>query len=292
MGQDLRIYAEGLAFSEGKYDLRTLENLISSYRKILDRLVAVQLGKRQITPDLQNQLNYDVQINPGSIELLINFALENREYIAAFAADGGAALSKIVVSLLRDSIDLRQKAAELIEKGLNVSINISNSFNIGTNISESKNVSYDDYKGTIYINDPKILWAAQQTRSPVNSLLNQVDGKTIKFIDVASADEEFRFTPDQRDIAGRQREELPTTLNVVGRLDMVAFSSHRGTIVSDGERFSVTWDKGLRSKIQQVADTEGVVFKVRPIIDHKRLDNEAIGFHVLDCGNLQSKLSL
>lgn len=88
----------------------------------------------------------------------------------------------------------------------------------------------------------------------------------------------------------KSKEQLPATLNVVGRLDMVAFSSHRGSIISDGERFGVSWDEGIRSKMQKVADTEGIVFKVRPVVDHKRLDNTAIGFHVLDCSDPQGKL--
>lgn len=291
MTQDLRIYAKGLAFSDGIYDLRTLEALITNYRKILDRLVAVQLGKKQVSPDLKSQLDYDVRINQGSIELLINFALEHREYIAVFAADGGAALSKVIVTLLRDAVKLREKASECIEKGLPISINISNSFNIGSKINNT-NVSYDDNKGTIFINDPKILWAAQATRSPVNGLLSQIDGKSVEFIDINSASDEFRFTPDQRNIVGKQKEELPTTLNIIGRLDMVAFSSHRGSIISDGERFSVTWDDQIRSKMQKLADIEGVIFKVRPVVDHKRLDNETIGFHVLDCGNPQQSFKL
>jgi hypothetical protein len=291
MTQDLRIYAKGLAFSDGVYDLRTLEALITNYRKILDRLVAVQLGKKQVSPDLKSQLDYDVCINQGSIELLINFALEHREYIAAFAADGGAALSKVIVTLLRDAVKLREKASECIEKGLPININISNSFNIGTKITNT-NVSYDENTGTILINDPKILWAAQVTRSPVNGLLSQVDGKSVEFIDINSASDEFRFTPDQRNIIGKQKEELPTTLNIIGRLDMVAFSAHRGSIISDGERFSVTWDDQIRSKMQKLADIEGVIFKVRPVVDHKRLDNETIGFHVLDCGNPQQSFKV
>lgn len=291
MTQDLRIYAKGLAFSDGVYDLRTLEALITNYRKILDRLVAVQLGKKQVSPDLKSQLDYDVRINQGSIELLINFALEHREYIAAFAADGGAALSKVIVTLLRDAVKLREKASECIEKGLPININISNSFNIGTKITNT-NVSYDKNTGTILINDPKILWAAQVTRSPVNGLLSQVDGKSVEFIDINSASDEFRFTPDQRNIIGKQKEELPTTLNIIGRLDMVAFSAHRGSIISDGERFSVTWDDQIRSKMQKLADIEGVIFKVRPVVDHKRLDNETIGFHVLDCGNPQQSFKV
>jgi len=291
MTQDLRIYAKGLAFSDGVYDLRTLEALITNYRKILDRLVAVQLGKKQVSPDLKSQLDYDVRINQGSIELLINFALEHREYIAAFAADGGTALSKVIVTLLRDAVKLREKASECIEKGLPININISNSFNIGTKITNT-NVSYDENTGTILINDPIILWAAQVTRSPVNGLLSQVDGKSVEFIDINSASDEFRFTPDQRNIIGQQKEELPTTLNIIGRLDMVAFSAHRGSIISDGERFSVTWDDQIRSKMQKLADIEGVIFKVRPVVDHKRLDNETIGFHVLDCGNPQQSFKV
>lgn len=196
MDQDLRIYAEGLAFSGGVYDLRTLESLITNYRKILDRLVAVQLGKKQVSPDLKNQLDYDVRINPGSIELLINFALEHKEYIAAFAADGGAALSQVVVSLLRDAVVLREKASECIEKGLSVNINISNSFNIGSRITNT-NVSYDNNTGTILINDPKILWAAQVTRSPVNGLLSQIDGNAVEYIDINNGNDEFRLTPEQ-----------------------------------------------------------------------------------------------
>ena len=56
MENDIRIYAEGLAFADGIYDLRTLELIISNYRKILDRLVAVQLGKRQVTKGLSPSL--------------------------------------------------------------------------------------------------------------------------------------------------------------------------------------------------------------------------------------------
>ena len=291
MDQDLRIYAKGLAFSDGVYDLRTLESLITNYRKILDKLVAVQLGKKQVSPDLKNQLDYNVRINQGSIELLINFALEHKEYIAAFAADGGSALSQVVVSLLRDAVILREKASECIEKGLSININISNSFNIGSQITNS-NVSCDGNTGTIIINDPKILWAAQVTRSPVNALLSLVDGNAVEYIDINNGEDEFRFTPDQRRIIGKQKEELPTTLNIIGRLDMVAFTAHRGSIVSDGERFGVTWDDQIRQKMQKIADIEGVVFKVRPVVDHKRLDNETIGFHVLDCGNPQQSLKV
>lgn len=289
MDKDIRIYAKGLAFADGIYDLRTLESIISSYRKILDRLVSVQLGKRQVTRDLRAQLGYQVQINPGSIELLVKFLLEHKEVIAVFAADGGYTLSEIIVKLLRDAVDLRKKAAEVLKKGLTVNIRITNSFNIGSSIN-SGNVSFDQTSGSILINDPKILWAAQVTRSPVNEILSNVDGKNVEFIDMSSPTNELRLTTDDRDIVGQHKEELLTTLTVVGRLDMVAFSSHRGSIISDGERFSVTWDEQIRSKMQRIADVDGVMFKVRPLVDHKRLDSSAIGFHVLDCSDPQEKM--
>lgn len=288
MEQDLRIYAEGLAFSNGTYNLRTLEAIISNYRKILDRLVSVQLGKRQVSRELRNQLDYQVQINSGSIELLIKFLLEHKELLAVFAASDGYTLSQIIVTLLRDAIDLRKKATELIKKGLTVNITISNSFNIAST-TNSTNVSFDGTNGSILINDPKILWAAQVTRSPVNEILSCIDGKTVEHIDMCSTDNEVRLTPDDRIIIGQHKEELPTTLNIIGRLDMVAFTSHKGSIVSDNERFSVTWDDQIRSKMQKIADVEGVMFKVCPVVDHKRLDNAAIGFHVLDCGDPQGK---
>lgn len=289
MEQDIRIYAKGLAFSDGIYDLRTLESVISNYRKILDRLVSVQLGKRQVSKDLRSQLGYQVQINSGSIELLVKFLLEHKELLVVFAADGGYTLSEIVVRLLRDAVDLRKKASEFLKKGLTVNIRITNSFNIGSKIN-SGNVSFDQTSGSILINDPRILWAAQMTRGPVNEILTSVDGRTVEYIDMSSSTNELRLTSEDRDIIGQHREELPTTLTIAGRLDMVAFSSHRGSIISDNERFSVTWDEQIRSKMQRIADVEGVMFKVRPVVDHKRLDSSAIGFHVLDCSDPQGKM--
>lgn len=289
MEQDIRIYAKGLAFADGVYDLRALEAVISNYRKILDRLVSVELGRRQVSRDLKNQLGYQVEIKPGSIELFVKFLLEHKELIAVFAADGGYTLSEIIVRLLRDAVDLRKKASEVLKKGLTVNITITNSFNVGSRIN-SGNVSFDQTSGSILINDPKILWAAQVTRTPVNEILSNVDGKAVEYIEMSSPKNELRLTSHDRDIIGQHKEELPTTLTILGRLDMVAFSSHRGSIISDKDRFSVTWDEQIRTKMQKVADVDGVIFKVRPVVDHKRLDSSAIGFHVLDCGDPQGKI--
>ena len=63
-------------------------------------------------------------------------------------------------------------------------------------------------------------------------------------------------------------------------------------IISDNESFPVTWDEMIRSKMQKLADIEGVIFTVQPVIDHSRLNRDAIGFHVLECSNPQSDLKI
>ena len=163
MEQDLRIYAEGLAFSNGIYDMRTLESLIANNRKILDGLVAVQLGRRQITPAIKKQLNYDVSINSGSIELLLNFALDHKEVLGVFAADGGEMLSEALIKLLKNAIDLREKASSLISKGISININISKSFNFGSRI-DSPDVSFGESNGAIYKRSKNIMGGSTDQR--------------------------------------------------------------------------------------------------------------------------------
>jgi hypothetical protein len=291
MDRDLRIYAKGNAFSDGVYDLRVLEVLIGNYRKIFDQLVTIQIGKRRPDRKLKAQLGYQVQVNSGSLELLIKFVLDHPEVLGALAADGGHVLAEQIGKLLKNAITLREKAAEIMKKGLAVNININNSFNIASRIQDT-DVSFDNNKGTIVIGDPKILWAAQVTRGPVNEILRQVDGQGIEFIDLNTQSQNYRLTTEQRQIIGQQKEVLPTTLSVIGRLDMVSFSAHRGTIISDSQRYGVTWDEQIRSKIQKVVDVDDVVFRVKPVVDHKRLDTDAIGFYVLDCDVANNSLDL
>lgn len=75
---DLRFYAKGAAFKDGVYDLRSMELLIASYRSITDRLIAVHLGRRQLTSSIKNQIDYQVQVKSGSIEFLIDFVFSHK----------------------------------------------------------------------------------------------------------------------------------------------------------------------------------------------------------------------
>ncbi len=284
---DFRFYAKGNAFDEGVYDLRSMELLISSYRAITDRLIAVQLGRRQLTPAIKNQIDYQVKVIPGSIEFLIDFVFTHKEILGVLAADGGFQLSNVITKLFREAIDLRKEVAAVIEKGLPINITINNNMNIGRG-----NIIANSENGDIVINDPKILWAAQVTKYPSDRLISGVDGKDIEFVEFGGREDEMRLTTDDRVVLGQNREELSATIRVIGRLDMVAFTSHKGTIVSSNEKFPVTWDESIRSKVQRIVDVEGVEFTVRPIIDQKRLHTEAIAYHVLDCKVPQHKLSV
>ena len=278
MEHDFRFYAKGEAFEDGLYDLRSMELMISSYRSITDRLIAIHLGRRQLTPAIKNQIDYDVQIKSGSIEFLIDFVFTHNELLGALAADGGSQLSNIITKLFREAIDLRKQVAAVLEKGLPINITINTNINIGKD-----NIIANSENGNIIINDPKILWAAQSTKYPADRLIKGVDGKNIEYVDFGSREDEVRLTTADRVVLGQNREELSAIITVNGRLDMVAFSSHRGTIISANERFPVTWDESIRNKVQRIVDVEGVDFTVRPIIDQKRLHSDAIAYHVIDC---------
>ncbi|MFL1405853.1 hypothetical protein ACJO2E_10990 [Marinobacter sp. M1N3S26] len=284
---DLRIYAKGSAFEDGLYDLRSVELLISNYRSITDRLIAVQLGRRQLTPSIRKQIDYQARINQGSIELLIDFVFTHKEIVGSLAADGGYQLAGTITRLFGDAINLRKQVAELVEKGIPANIIITNNINIG-----SKNIIANSENGDVRINDAKILWAAQVTKFPADRLVSGIEGKGIAYAEFGSRDSAVRLTPDERVILGQNKEELTGEIRVNGRLDMVAFSSHRGTIVSGGEKFPVTWDDAIRKKMQKIVDTEGVIFVVRPIVDHKRLQGGVIAYHVIDCSIPQQNLNV
>lgn len=290
----MRIYSEGLSFpADGRYDLRTLEIFVSNYRVVLDRLVSVHLGRRTVPKDIKRRIAYKVQIKPGSIEFLINFICEHKELIAVLAPDAAYGLAEILARMFRDAIELRKKSSELIKKGLTVNIRISNSFNIGSTINNS-GVSFDSSSGAIVITDPKILWAAQLTRRPVNEILKKIDGQDVEYVDFNSSSGGIKLNPEDKDIAGSHKEELDKNLTIVGTLDIVAFSYHKGAIIVAGERYSVSWGEKIRTKIQKFAGQDGISFKVRPVIDRKRLEagteTTAISFRILDCDDPQRRI--
>jgi len=288
MEHDFRFYAKGTAFEDEVYDLRRMELLISSYRSITDRLIAVQLGRKQLSPSIKSQIDYDLKIRSGSIEFLIDFIFTHKELISAIGTiDGGHHLSNIITKLLSEAITLRKEVALAIKNGFPINITINNNINIGKN-----NVIANSNNGNITINDPKILWAAQVTKYPVDRLISSVDGKEIEYVDFGAREEKIHITTAERVVLGQNKEELSAVIDIIGRLDMVTFSTHKGIVISENEKFPVIWDESIRNKVQRVADIENIRFTVRPIIDHKRLHLDAIAYHVIDCEIPQQDLKL
>jgi len=282
---DYRLYAKGGAFDDGRYDLRSMELLVSSYRSITDRLIAVQLGRRQITPQIRDQINYQVQIKPGSIEFLIEFIFSHKELLGALAVTDAYQLSEIIFKLYKAAIDLRKEVAGALKNGFPITITINNNLNIGNG-----NLIANNGNGNISIGDPKILWAAQATKYPTDRLISGIDGREIEYVELGTKSDGLRITTNERILLGQNREELSATLRVYGRLDMVSVSSHKGIVISNQEKFPVRWDEQIRGKIARVVDVEGVEFIVKPIIDQNRLHSDAIAYHVLDCGIPQQKM--
>lgn len=287
MNYDLRFYAKGSAFKDDIYDLRSMELLLSSYRSITDRLIAVQLGRRQLTPAIKNQIDYDVKINSGSIEFLVDFVFTHKELLGVLTIDGGYQLSSTITKLFKEAIDLRKKVASALENGHPINITINNNMNIGKG-----NIIANADNGNIVINDPKILWAAQVTKYPSDRLISKIDGESIEYVEFGTKNDELKLSSNEHNILGQNREELSATLVVIGRLDMIVFSSHKGTIISNNEKFPVTWDENIRTKVQTVADKKDVAFTVRPIIDQKKLHSDTIAYHVLDCKIPQQRLDV
>lgn len=285
MEESLRLFAEGEAFTKTKFDLRKLEVVISNYRQIIDQILPLTLGQKHITDRIKREIKYEVEIKNGSLDVLLEFVWEHKEELMSlFGVDGGASLSYVILKLMKSTIDLRRKFTKILEKGINVKIiinrNVHNDYSTKINNDNSK----------IEINNPLILLAAQNSKPPLDRLIVGIDGKQIDKINIETEETEVKLTHKDLRITGKQTQELNSDVELFGRLDMVAFSSHRGNIETGGRKYPVTWNEKLRRKIQQFADVKNIVFKVRPIIDHRRFKEEPIAFHIIDCWDPQGRL--
>lgn len=285
MEEWLHLNAEGDAFTKSRFDLRKLELVISNYRQTIDQVLPLALGQKQITDKLKREIKYEVEIKNGSLDILLEFIWEHKEeLISLFAVDGGVTLSYIISKLIEATIDLRRKFTKALEKGFNPKIiinkNIHNDYSVRTNIKNSN----------IEINNPIILLSAQNSKAPIDRLIEGIDGKQIEKIDIESKESSVNLSKKDLMIVGKQTQEINSDVELFGRLDMVAFTSHRGNIETGGRKYPVTWDEKIRKKIQKYADVKNIVFKVRPIIDHRRFKEDPIAFHILDCWDPQVKL--
>ncbi|QKQ25767.1 hypothetical protein [Candidatus Reidiella endopervernicosa] len=162
----------------------------------------------------------------------IDFVFTHKEVLTVLASDGGYQLSSTITKLFKEALNLRKEVAKVLEQKLPLNITINANINVGsgTLIANTGN-------GNIQIGDSNILWAAQVTKHSADRLVGGIDGNQIEFVELSGAGSEMKITEEDRVILGQNREELTAEISVIGRLDMVAFSSHKGTIIAENERF-------------------------------------------------------
>ncbi len=284
---EILLRAEGNGFDGGVYDLRAVETVISSYRQIIDKTLPVCLNHKTLTPELRNKVKYEIQIKQGSLEVYTNLVLQHKEDIAALlVSDGGKGITELLAKMIVGIIDLRRKFTDMLEKGVKPTINITNGNYIDNSIHNTGTIN-----NHISINNPRTIIGADNSRASLDRLINGIDGEIISSVEVTNTDNQAKLTHEDKRITGKLKEELPAHIEIVGRLDAVTFSSHRGTIVSGNGRHPITWDDSLRNKVQKFVDVEGILFKARPIIDNRRMKENTIAFHLIDCYNPQLNMS-
>jgi len=278
----LVLRVQGEAFSNSKYDLRLVEQVLTNYRQIIDPSVALLLGHKTLAARIKSQIHYQVSFKEGSWDVLTEFVIENWEFFAVLVSQRDALqLAMKVAQMISGIFSLRRKWTNVLEN------------NLEPKISSGGDVNLNDVKmeGNCTINiNPVILPAAEATKGPVDRLVKSVDGTELALIEFQAEEIVTQVTSEDLRITGTQRVELPSLLDITGRLDVIAFTAHKGQLITGIGRYPVIWDEDLRPRIRQFADREGITFRVRPIIDRRRFREEPIGFHILRCWEQQLSL--
>lgn len=284
----LEFHADGEAFSGGRYDLRSVERLLSDYRRLIDQTLPLALGQKTLTPRMREEVGYDISFKEGSWVTLLQFAIEHNELLAAVAAtDGGAhLLAEHISKIIHAVLELRRLFEERLSKGERPRIQLASDNSVSVPV-HLENVQTN---GGDIIVAPIVVIAAEATRSTLDSIINAVDGHRVKNVSVRTRKTKSTITKDDHRITGTLKQELPNTVKVIGRLNVVAFDSHRGQLLTENGRFPVTWDEDIRRDIHRLADTDGILFTVKPVVDNRRFKDEPVGLHILSCKQSQRRL--
>jgi len=286
--QGLKFSAEGLAFKTHKYDLRTVERLLTDYRRLVDQTLPLVIGQKTLTARLRSQVRYEVSFSAGSWITILEFVWEHREALAAIAAtDGGLhSLAGRIAKLIDAVLSFRRRYEDLLSKGEKPTIQLASDNRISIPI----NIQNNDTGGAPIVVSPVVIIAADATRSALDDTINAIDGEQVSRLSLTAERTSAVITHDDQRLTGPLREELPQTITVLGRLNVVAFDSRRGQLITPGGRYPVSWDDHLRKQIQQYADTDGIEFITKPIIDNRRFREEPIALHILKCSQPQQPL--
>ncbi|MGE0623669.1 MAG: hypothetical protein AB7I04_04365 [Pseudomonadales bacterium] len=282
--EKLLLLAEGSAFEDSSFDLRALESTLTNYRQLIDHTLPISLGHRSLTPRTKREIEYSAKIENGSLRVVLEFLVEHPEVLTLLAVDGGNQLAAVVAKLVRDAVVLRRAVTKILDMG--------NQPKIQADANADQSIKAEINNSTVTINNPQIIMVANSTRPAVDRMIRSLDGDQIRKLKISERDTEVELTPDDLPLTTVRKEELDRSINLLGRLDMVSFSAHRGNIVSSGTRYPVFWEERLRGKIREFADRDDVMFVVKPVIDARRFDREPVGLHVLDCYVPQDDLDL
>lgn len=281
----LILKAEGEAFEDGIYDLRKVDAIISNYRLILDHSLPLVIGQQNLTDRIKNQISYEAEFRRGSLELWLNLILENKAALGAATIDGGFQIAARVANIINSIIKFRRAWAKLLEAGSN-----SSTSKPGINL----HLNFNDVtvnNGSINVN-PIIIPAAEATKGSVDRLVSAIDGTQLEYIEIRHANTKTKLTDKDASIIGTQKQEMPSTIDILGRLYEVNFSSRKGWLSTSSGRVPVTWDEAIRDSIRSHADIENIAFAVRPIVDQRRFKDAPVAYHVLKCWLPQSSLDI
>lgn len=283
--QPLILTANGTAFEGGKYDLRKVDAILSNYRSLLDHSLALTVGHKTLPSQVRDQVIYQIEFRNGSLEVLLRFLLEHPEAFVAAAAlssDGGYQIAEKVAKLIELVVKFRRAWARLWEeKGEGGS---TPSINLNVNIQDVTVTN-----GTINVN-PVILPAAEATKGALDKLVSSIDGQSLESVRIRYGSVDSTLVHSDASMLGTQKEELPSSVDVIGRLYEVNFQSKRGLMNTSSGRVPVSWEERIRDDIHRLADREDVMFRVRPIIDRRRFKDAPVGYHVLKCWIPQQSL--
>lgn len=126
-GDELRLYSEGAAFSSGRFYLRETVRLLESTRMLLDTALVSATKRERMTAELKEAVNYEIDIQKGSIEAYITLGQFASQILPLFAPVVSDVMARLPILF-----DYVKKAKTLVEwlgskrqKGINVQVSSS-----------------------------------------------------------------------------------------------------------------------------------------------------------------------
>ena len=275
---DIKARFFGKAFANNIYDLQTVRLLTDNVHLIIERLIAIHLGRIELADELKNQIKSKVAIKNDGME--IGFSFE-RDLYQNFGISGTsfpqANISDEIARIFYSAMMLRKLIAEAKKSKLpaKILLNIEN--------DKTKRSVVKTEKGNILLSSAKVLWAAQMTKDAADSILSIMDGEHIVGFEFDGFSRPFVSNKDDSIVIGQNEDDLVAVASFKGKLDNLFFSKQRGIVVAENEVYQIAWDESSKLKILDHADLDNVEFIAKPCIETHSLYGELIVYKVLDC---------